>query len=224
VTAKADLIRSERGYVPVPVQEFFHDLPGRLEFLDRHLPPAPARVLDVGCATGYIGEALTARGYQVTGLELNTRMVEEARGRGIDVVQHDLEEPLPLPDASFDAAHACEVIEHIYDTGGLLRELHRVLVPGGVLVLSTPNLNSLRHRVMVLLGKPAPMWGAYIGDHHGDHIRVLNKAKTFQLLRHAGFRPEAVQGCQIGRLQPVMWHLPTLAHMILVKATRGGDE
>jgi len=223
VTAKADLIRSERGYVPAPVQEFFRELPGRREFMRLHLPPPPARVLDVGCATGYIAEILTGEGYRVTGLELNSRMVEEARTRGVDVIQHDLEEPLPLPDGSFEAVHVCEVIEHIYDTGGLLRELRRVLVPGGVLIMSTPNLNSLRHRVMVLLGKPAPMWGAYVGDHHGDHIRVLNRAKAFQLLRHAGFRPEAVRGSQIGRLQPVMWHLPTFAHMLLVKASRGDD-
>lgn len=67
----------------------------------------------------------------------------------VDVADLDAD-PLPYPDASFDLVSCTEVIEHLRDFRGALREMHRVLRPGGVLVLSTPNVLNLRSRLRYL--------------------------------------------------------------------------
>lgn len=220
MTTKTAYIQGELGTLSAPAQRELFGLPGRREFLVRSIGAPSKRVLDVGCAGGQIPLMLMRLGHEVTGIELNEEMAAQARARGVDVVEHDLEEPLPFKDESFDAAHAGEIVEHLFDTEGLLRELNRVLVPGGVLVMSTPNLNSLENRFRVLFGKPLPMWGAYPADRHGSHVRVLNKPKAIELLRRAGFRPVEVAAMNQGRLAPILDRAPTLSKMILFRAVK----
>ena len=119
-----------------------------------------------------------------------------------------------------DVAHVCEVIEHLFDTEGFLREIHRVLVPKGLLILSTPNLNSLVNRVRVLCGRPLPMWGAFPDDRHGAHVRVLNKAKLLELLGRTGFRDAEFEGINLSRLGSLMNRAPSWSEMLLVRAER----
>jgi SAM-dependent methyltransferase len=220
VATKTEFTRSPRAYLPRGAQLGLFTLPRRCEFLITHAGPAPKRVLDVGCATGYIALLLMQLDHQVTGIELNASMAAEARARGVEVLEHDLEEPLPLPDSSFDVVHACEIIEHLFDTEGFLEELGRILAPGGVLILSTPNLNSLTNRLRVLFGLPLPMWGAFPDDRHGSHVRVFNRAKIVELLHRTGFVPEVITGINQSRLAPVLDHVPTWSEMVLIKAVR----
>ncbi|HEX9942102.1 MAG TPA: class I SAM-dependent methyltransferase [Thermoanaerobaculia bacterium] len=217
---KTDFVRSEEAYLSPAVQQLLFSLPGRCKFLIDHAGPPPRRVLDVGCASGYIALLLQKLGHQVTGIELNARLAGEARARGIAVLEHDLEEPLPLLEESMDVVHACEILEHLFDTEGFLSELHRVLVPGGTLILSTPNLNSLGNRLRVLLGRPLPMWGAFPKDQHGGHIRVFNRAKVDQLLQRTGFLPEVVVGMNQSSWHVLLDSFPSLSEMLLVKARR----
>jgi SAM-dependent methyltransferase len=99
------------------------------------------RVLDAGCGPGLYAEELVARGAEVVGFDQSPEMVRLARrrvGDRLHVRVHDLESPLDwLDDRSFDAALAALVIHHVDDRTGALRELHRVLRPGGRLVVST---------------------------------------------------------------------------------------
>lgn len=99
------------------------------------------RVLDAGCGPGLYAEELIARGAEVVGFDQSPEMVRLGRkrvGDGFDVRVHDLESPLDwLDDRSFDAALLALVIHHVDDRTGALRELHRVLRPGGRLVVST---------------------------------------------------------------------------------------
>lgn len=109
------------------------------------------RVLDVGCGPGLYAEELVARGAEVVAFDQGVRMVELAQERLGDQVEirvHDLAEPLDwIPDGSFDAALMALVIHHLDDRVSALRELHRVLRPGGFLVVSThhPTNDWLRH-------------------------------------------------------------------------------
>jgi SAM-dependent methyltransferase len=101
-----------------------------------------ARVLDAGCGVGY-GAALLARdGRHVIGIDASGDAVDAAEQRLGSEQLHFLvadAAKLPFEDASFEAVTCFEVIEHVPDPDLLLSELARVLVPGGLLCLSTPN-------------------------------------------------------------------------------------
>jgi SAM-dependent methyltransferase len=98
------------------------------------------RVLDAGCGAGAHTAALLDRGAQVTGVDASAGMLAIARDRlGPSVPLHhtDLADPLPFEDGSFDLVLAALVLHYLQDWGPPLREFHRVLVPGGRLVVST---------------------------------------------------------------------------------------
>jgi SAM-dependent methyltransferase len=124
------------------------------------MSPAPGGVLvDVGC--GDAGDALTLGEHvgagTVIGLELAETLVRLGRERGVDVRQADLTERWPLDDGSVDAVHSNQVIEHLSETDHFMREIHRVLKPGGYAVVSTNNLASWHNVIALLLGwQPLP--------------------------------------------------------------------
>jgi 2-polyprenyl-3-methyl-5-hydroxy-6-metoxy-1,4-benzoquinol methylase len=120
--------------------------PGRaLEYLrdvQRAMPQG--RLLDVGCATGVFLEH-ARHAYEVEGVELNAATADMARARGLRVTTGRLAD---LPgEACFDVVTLLQVIEHIVDPAALLREVARLLAPGGVVYLNTPNVDSASFRL-----------------------------------------------------------------------------
>ena len=99
-----------------------------------------ARVLDGGCGEGYMGRLLAQRGAQVTGIETSAALIDAAREHP-DAERHGISyavaslEAIPEPDDSFDAAVCNHVISDVADPAAALKELGRVLRPGGRLVL-----------------------------------------------------------------------------------------
>jgi SAM-dependent methyltransferase len=115
-----------------------YERPGVIELL-----PAPVgkRALDVGCGSGPLSAWLVSRGTEVVGFDISPNMVRAARSRGLTGATFrvaDLGEPLEfLADGSFDVVVASLVFHYLRDWVQPLRELHRVLRPGGALVIST---------------------------------------------------------------------------------------
>jgi malonyl-CoA O-methyltransferase len=103
-------------------------------------PVSGRRILDLGCGTGRHTLALVRAGARVTALDQSPEMMAIARrklqGHPVDWVLHALPAPLPLADAVFALVVAGLVVEHVADLPALLREVVRVLVPRGRLVLS----------------------------------------------------------------------------------------
>ena len=117
------------------------------ELVSSHLPCDA--FLDAGCGDGRHLAALArspARPSRVTGADISARILETARAAAAalqpELVQANLE-ALPLEDAAFDLALCTQVIEHLLDPAAGVRELARVLRPGGVLVLTTDNSRAL---------------------------------------------------------------------------------
>jgi ubiquinone/menaquinone biosynthesis C-methylase UbiE len=97
------------------------------------------RVLDAGCGPGLYAEALVGRGADVVAFDQSPRMVELSRERvpTVDSRVHDFADPLDwLPDASVDLVLCALALDHVDDRVAALRELRRVLRPGGALVVS----------------------------------------------------------------------------------------
>lgn len=144
------------------------------------LPPA-TRVLDAGCGEGVLVEAFHDR-LRIEGLDPNYRSARVTQGSLVD---------LPYASATFDRALCLDVLEHLTfdDQTRALAELHRVIVPGGELLVTVPNLAHLQSRVHFLLT--------------GRLIRTANPTKHpgdrpigeyLDLARRAGFTLVARQG------------------------------
>jgi SAM-dependent methyltransferase len=138
---------------------------------------APASTLDLACGRGYLLDLLADRG--LTGLA------------GVDVFddvasprwRYDLADVtgrLPHPDGAFDCVIAGEIIEHVPNPDALLREIRRVLRPGGTLVLSTPNLVSWANRILVPLGVQPLATETSSELALGRYLRVLGQGNMVQ--------------------------------------------
>jgi len=110
------------------------------------------RVLDLGCRDGALTSAYLD-GNDVVGVDVDRTALARAAERGIETAWADLDEPLPLEDASFDVVVVAEVLEHLRLPDRALAEARRVLRPGGVLVGSVPNGFRLKTRLRFLLGR-----------------------------------------------------------------------
>jgi len=111
--------------------------PARIaEMLVRQLPQKNAAVLDIGCGTGLTCRLLAEQGYdRLDGIDLSRDMLGVARERDIyrDLIQADVNQPLPLESASYDGVISSGTFTHGHVGPQPLAEIFRVLKPGGVL-------------------------------------------------------------------------------------------
>jgi ubiquinone/menaquinone biosynthesis C-methylase UbiE len=114
----------------------------------RLLGDGPGDLLDAGMGPGRLLAELSARGWTVNGVDLSKEMVELARQRlpaAADRITEGQIEALPFAEASFDAVVVTGVLEYVGYRAGALREVARVLRPGGIAVVSTPNRRAPYH-------------------------------------------------------------------------------
>lgn len=120
---------------------YFHALNRRCgHWLERLLPAGPARVLDAGCGTGGLINALRRRrgDWTLTGLDFSERACALARARtDAEIVQGSIT-ALPFGDGAFDAVVSADVVCQVEDGGAALREFARCVRPGGAVVVNVP--------------------------------------------------------------------------------------
>jgi len=137
----------------------------------------PGRLLDIGCSLGYFVEAANARGWQAGGVEISAHASEEARKIGLDVKTGVLEDAR-YADSSFDCVTMWDVLEHVPDPTKHMIEVNRILPPGGLVVIGTPNLDHTRFKMQRENWrhlKPA------------EHIFYFMKSNISRLLDKTGF-------------------------------------
>lgn len=125
--------------------------------LMRLVPPG-SRVLELGCATGYLsGYMESGLGCLVTGLEYDAASAEIARGRASEVYTADLDAPNALGPAEgsapYDVLFAAAVLEHLKDAPGLLRAVRQLLKPNARVIVSLPNIAHWSVRLALLRGR-----------------------------------------------------------------------
>lgn len=121
-------------------------VPGRMTWFDRHTDWQGKAVLDLGCAGGFMAEALARRGADVTGIDPATQAIAAARHHAAAEnlqIAYDVGvgEDMPYADARFDTVVCVDVLEHVADVAQVLAEVSRVLRPGGLFLFDTINRN-----------------------------------------------------------------------------------
>lgn len=133
-------------------------VPGRLRYFDRYMNWKGALVLDLGCAGGFMAEAMADRGSLVTGIDPAAEAIAAARAHSIThshAIHYDVGvgEALPYDDASFDAVVCVDVLEHVADLNRVLAEITRVLRPGGTFLFDTINRNPLANFMTITMAE-----------------------------------------------------------------------
>lgn len=160
------------------------------------LPSAAAlTVLDFGCGPGYLYDHVRASGRAWTyiGADFSADSAHQLAERGAGDARfggahHLTALPVPLADGSLDAAFLVEVVEHVEDNylQPTLREMHRLIKPGGSLVISTPNRENLAASTRL-----CPECGAIF--HEWQHVRTWDEMSLSDYVQRAGFTPKRVR-------------------------------
>lgn len=153
-------------------------------------PPAATRVLDVGCSRGNFLAAGSRLGFSMEGVEPAANIAAAARAEG-HVVHTGLLADVNFATASFDAITLFEVVEHLQEPLPLLRECHRVLKPGGILMFSTGNTASWTVNAM------QTRWDYFDIAKDGGHISFYNPRSIALLGARADFRVERIETSRV---------------------------
>ena len=158
-------------------------------YIDRieSLAPNKGRLLDVGAATGAFIAAAKARGWEVTGLEISNFAADVGKKKGLDI-QTGTIESARFENASFDAVTLWDVLEHVRFPKHDLALVSKILKPGGVLAINTPDSGALFAR---LSGK---WWPLLLPP---EHIHLFSRMGLVELLKKNNF--EVLSTARIGK-------------------------
>lgn len=181
-----------------------HDDPRLEKIVDLVVELAPDEVLDVGCGSGWLASRLQERTTAtIIGLDIMTNF----HPTGWRYIAADLTRGLPFRTGSFGCVVAGEIIEHVPDPDRALQEIHRVLAPGGTVIVSTPNIVSWANRILVPLGiQPLGTETSSVvalgrrwrllgqGNRVQGHLKVFSHRALAEILERYGFEVTAKFG------------------------------
>jgi len=157
----------------------------QLETLEKHGPKG--RLLDIGCAFGFLLAEAQKRGWQGKGVELSDFASGYAREQlGLDVFTGMLREAA-LQSGEFSAVVMDDVIEHATDPLSEFAEIHRVLQPGGTFILHTPNIDSWWHFLM------RRYWVHLKPE---EHLYYFSPKTITAMLEKVGFKVHYARSCK----------------------------
>jgi len=172
------------------------------------------RVLDVGCAGGYLSAILASRGYRVTGIDSPGAPPRAGAPDSIEYLEADLDLGLPPLSGRFDFAICADVLEHLRRPELLLRELRTILSTGGRLAASLPNSGHPYFRWKVLTGSfPADDRGLF----DRTHLHFYTLRGWLDLFHATGFRVETLRSSGV----PIGLALPKWEGSAAVRALEG---
>jgi 2-polyprenyl-3-methyl-5-hydroxy-6-metoxy-1,4-benzoquinol methylase len=145
-----------------------------------------AEILEFGAGTGSVVKMLRAAGFTgpITAADILPRPA--ALNAEASWVEADLNEPLPLEDRAVDAIISTEVVEHLENPRAVFREFSRLLRPGGALVLTTPNQESFRSLLSLLL---RGHYVDFLDSSYPAHITPLVQVDLARLCAETRFEP-----------------------------------
>jgi 2-polyprenyl-6-hydroxyphenyl methylase/3-demethylubiquinone-9 3-methyltransferase len=178
--------------------------PARVGYMRRVLveelgmDPHGRKILDVGCGGGILTEEFARLGCNVTGIDPSERSIEVARVHArqedlaIDYVQGS-GETLPFPDASFEVAYCCDVLEHVNDVGRVIAEIARSLRPGGIFFYDTINRTFESKLVMIKLFQEWS-WTSFMPPKLHDWRMFIKPEELIAILAGNGLQNQGLTG------------------------------
>ena len=145
-------------------------------------------LLEIGCCGGEFLGLLKTKGWSVKGLEISKKAAKRAKTKKLDVRIHDANKKMPFKDESFDVIFAGELIEHVFDDVEFLNEVHRLLRKGGYVIITTPNLLSLKNRILMLFGLDP----RYSLSHY--HYHVYTQKIISDVFKKSKFKNSKIKG------------------------------
>jgi 2-polyprenyl-3-methyl-5-hydroxy-6-metoxy-1,4-benzoquinol methylase len=161
------------------------------------------KVLDLGCGEGFFIQKMMSKGVpakNITGCDMDRFGSNEDT---FNYVKTNLEQPLPLPDQIFQLVTALEVIEHLENPRALIREISRVLTPGGTAVISTPNNESFTSLLsLAVRGYPS----AFADANYPAHITPILFVDLRRMLLEANLTDIQTHWSKRGRIPGTPFH------------------
>jgi len=175
-------------------------------FDELHLNPSGKQALEVGCGGGLMCEELAGLGFDVTGIDPSAPSLEaairHARASGCEIrYERAAGESLPYRDQSFDVVFCFDVLEHVRDLPQVIREIARVLKPGGVFCYDTINRTWLSYLVAIKIGQD---WGRWAFMPPNLHVweMFIKPREMKSLLRENGLEWKEHRGIKPGVAVP----------------------
>jgi len=138
------------------------------------------RIGDIGCGWGTIGRYLKDKGHDVFFCDKTKLDIENFK-------KCDLDEGIPYDKEFFDGVIATEVIEHLHDPWKFMKELHRVLRPGGFCIITTPNILNIKSRLLFLKSGYFS-WFEPKDFAESEHINPIPFWELFNISKNVGFK------------------------------------
>jgi len=156
------------------------------------LVPERSRVLELGCASGYLGVLLHQRHCKLWGMDSDSTALGQIPQDIYESTTHvDLDHlhTWPLPPHSADVVLAADILEHLTKPERLLAQTHEILSPGGLLIISLPNVAHISVRLPLLLGKFRYQPSGILDQ---THLHLYTFATACEMINNAGFTIEDV--------------------------------
>lgn len=165
------------------------------------------KIFDIGCGEGYLLLRLKDKFDELYGLDVAPSRLKEAETKLKEIdsfkafkfkfIEGNADNPLPFPNDFFDVITCIAVMEHVYDIFSLVKEMYRVLKPGGYVIAEVPNIAYLKHRISLLLGllpvTSSPYNWKEVGW-DGGHIHYFTMNRFCQLFESRGFQIKEKSG------------------------------
>lgn len=179
-------------------QAMLHQInPLRVKWISRYVNLKGLKVLDVGCGAGILSEALAEKGASVTGIDLGEELIavakDHAEQSGLKIDYHctPIETFAAKHESKFDGVTCLEMLEHVENFESILKEIARVLKPGGAVFLSTLD-RTPRSFIEAIVGAEYLLKLVPKGTHH--HNQFIRPDELCAAMRRCGLQPQNIEG------------------------------
>jgi 2-polyprenyl-6-hydroxyphenyl methylase/3-demethylubiquinone-9 3-methyltransferase len=181
-------------------------------------------VLDVGCGGGFLAEEFARDGFEVTGIDPSAKSVAAARKHaaesGLDIrYEVGRGEAMPFPDGTFDLVACCDVLEHVDDLERVIREVSRLLKPGGVFLYDTVNRTWLAKIALIKIWQDWSFTRCVPADTH-VWKKFIKPAELIAIMQTCGLTNREIKGIAPRKRN----YLALLRHLRAIKTGKMRNE